>query len=106
MNNEEITDILGRDSMKDAVLIGTEEERTNYYPAIVGIDERNGRVIYDYDRLIECFADEFFDQSDPEADYTAELETAAEHVDFNVIGSLGNWGGHAPVIRRSRRSSR
>ena len=35
--------------------IGTEEERRNYYPAIIGIARDNTHVVYSFEKLAECF---------------------------------------------------
>ncbi len=64
MSIEEIKEILKRDSMQEAVLIGLEEDRENYYPAIIKCDEEKGVVTYDYELLAECFANEFFNPSE------------------------------------------
>lgn len=87
MTNEEIDDFL-KSEAEDAVLIGTDGERMNYYPAIVGIDRNVGRVAYDRRRLVECFSES--------AGMTPE--EAEEWVSYNVERSIPYWGEHAPVI--------
>ena len=54
MTNEEIEELLANE-LENAVLIGTPDERKNYYPAIVGYDTNYQRVIYDRDKLVSCF---------------------------------------------------
>ncbi len=98
MSIEEIKEILKRDSMQEAVLIGLEEDRENYYPAIIKCDEEKGVVTYDYELLAECFANEFFNPSEPEADYGQAMTDAYEWIDYNVIRALPYWGEHAPII--------
>lgn len=95
---DEITEILKRDSMKDAVLIGTEDNRKNYYPAIIDCDEKKGIVTYDYELLARCFADEFFDPSDPSVSYEQAMSDAYEWVDYNIIRGIPYLGEHAPII--------
>lgn len=101
MTVEEVKEFLKKDSMKGSVLIGSEDEREKYYPAIVGFDEEKGRVVYDYGLLCQCFSDEFR-KSDEESgnlvvdhDYDTD---GVEWVDYNVLRSLPYWGEHAPII--------
>ena len=87
MTNDELDEFL-KSELEDAVLIGTEDERKNYYPAIIGIDRNAGKVIYDREKLVECFMN------------TSEMtvEEADEWVSYNVERSIPYWGEHAPVI--------
>ena len=101
MDIDKLKEILKKDSMQEAVLIGSEDEREKYYPAIVECDEKKGIVVYDYDLLAECFANDFFDPSEPNADYGKAMEEAVEWIDYNVIRSLPYWGEHAPVVREN-----
>lgn len=95
MNTEEVKEILKKDSMQEAVLIGSKEDRENYYPAIIKCDEERGVVTYDYGLLAECFAKEF--AKSPEPDEQA-MTDAYEWIDYNVIRSLPYWGEHAPLV--------
>jgi hypothetical protein len=102
MDIEEIKKVLQKDSMKGAVLIGSEDDRESYYPAIVEIDEKEGRVVYDYGLLCHCFAEEFrkADEKAGELVIDHDYETdGVEWVDYNVIRSLPYWGEHAPIVR-------
>jgi len=74
-----------------SVLIGNEDEREAYYPAIVAFDVESGRFIYDYERLVQTFSKEFRDSEDPDTD-------AVEWVDYNVIRSLPYYGDKAPFV--------
>jgi len=74
--------------LEGAVLIGDEGDRKNYYPAIVGIDWINGRVVYDRDKLVQCFV------KSSEMSY----EDADEWVSYNVERSIPYWGPKAPII--------
>ena len=74
--------------LEDAVLIGTEVDRKNYYPAIIGIDRNAGRVAYDRERLVECFMNT----------HGLTAEEADDWVSGNVERSIPYWGEHAPVI--------
>ena len=82
--------------MQDAVLIGSVEDRENYYPAIDNYDVDKGIFIYDYNKLVECFAISFENSDDCDSDLLTE---AAEWVHYNVIGSLPYYGEHAPKIK-------
>lgn len=78
--------------MQEAVLIGDENTRENYYPAIVECDETTGTVTYDYDLLVECFEKEMLDEEDPTL-------AATEWVDYNVIRGIPYYGPHRPKVR-------
>lgn len=104
MTVDEVKEFLKKDSMKEAVLIGSEDEREKYYPAIVGFDEEKGRVIYDYGLLCECFANEFRKSDEESGDLVVDHDydtDGVEWVDYNVIRSLPYWGEHAPVVMSS-----
>lgn len=89
------------DEMAEAVLIGNEQERENYYPAITHLDKTKGRVTYDYDLLVECFANQYLRWNSGEPDYDREraITDAIEWIDYNVVRSLPYWGEHAPLIK-------
>ena len=102
MTVDEVKEFLKKDSMQKAVLIGSEEEREKYYPAIVGFDEENGRVVYDYFLLCKCFANEFRKSDEESGDLVADHDydtDGVEWVDYNVIRSLPYWGEHAPIVK-------
>ena len=75
------------------MLIGSEDEMETYYPAIVGFDPESGRFLYDYDLLVQAFAESFDDgtSEDPETD-------AVEWIDYNVVRALPYYGERAPMI--------
>lgn len=100
MSIEEIKEILKRESMQEAVLIGSKENRENYYPAIIKCDEEKGVVTYDYELLAECFANEFLDRSKgaTATAYEQAMTDAYEWIDYNVIRALPYWGEHAPIV--------
>lgn len=93
MTAEEIGKIA--ETHPDAVLIGAEDERDRYYPAIVAFDENAGRFVYDYQMLVEAFADGFKGSEEP---YGKVLEEAVEWVDYNVVRSLPYYGDRAPLV--------
>lgn len=97
MSIEEIKEILQKDSMKDAILIGLGNWE-DYSPAIIKCDEEKGVVTYDYELLAECFANEFFNPSEPDADYGQAITDAYEWIDYNIIRAIPYWGEHAPII--------
>ena len=73
----------------ESVFIGGEKERIKYFHAIVGVST-DGRVIYDYKKLVSCFIAEGLTE-----------EEAREHISYNVEGSLRGLGEHAPILMRS-----
>jgi hypothetical protein len=104
MTVDEVKEFLKKDSMKEAVLIGSEDEREKYYPAIVGFDEDKGRVVYDYGLLCQCFSDEFRKSDEESGDLVVDHDydtDGVEWVEYNVIRSLPYWGEHAPVVMSS-----
>jgi hypothetical protein len=68
-------------------LIGNDERR-NYYPAIIGVAKDLSHVAYSYERLVRCFMDA----------YNWTYEEAEEWVEYNVERALPYYGEHAPVI--------
>ena len=102
MTVDEVKEFLKKDSMQEAVLIGSKDEREKYYPAIVGFDEEKGRVIYDYFLLCECFANEFRKSDEEDGTLVVDHDyylDGNEWVDYNVIRSLPYWGEHAPIVK-------
>ena len=89
MTKEEVGKIA--ETSPDSVLIGNEDERDRYYPAIVAFDAESCRFIYDYNRLVEEFAKGFKNSEEPYGD-------ALEWVDYNVIRSLSYYGDKAPLV--------
>ena len=71
-----------------AILIGSDEERKSYFPAIIGIDYNAGRVVYSRDKLVECFV----------SCSGMTEEEAVEWVEYNIDRALPYWGEHAPII--------
>lgn len=84
------------DKLPDALLVGGDLERDLYYPAIVAVDDEGGRVIYDYNRLVECFAKVFEEDRGTESD--DPVLDAIEWIDTNILNGLPYWGEHAPYI--------
>ena len=93
MTSEEVNRLAGSEPGASAVLIGGEDERDAYYPAIVAFDDVTGRFVYDYGLLVDAFAKSFSDgiTDDPETD-------AVEWIEFNVLRSLPYYGDKAPII--------
>jgi hypothetical protein len=67
------------EKVKGAVLIGNPMNRGMFFPAIIAIDYKNGRVIYDRDMLV----DQVFKHSTG-----GTWEDADEHVSYNIERSL------------------
>lgn len=68
-------------------LIG-DNDRREYYPAIIGLAKDNSHIAYSRDKLIECFmqANEW------------SYEEAEEWIEYNVERALPYYGEHSPVI--------
>lgn len=58
--------------------------------AIIGMDV-NERVVYDFDKMVECLVDEDCNE-----------ESAIEWIEYNTIRSLPYQGERAPIIMRVR----
>ena len=68
--------------------IGTEEERRNYYPAIIGIARDKSHVVYSLEKLAECFM--------KVNNWT--WDEAIEWIEYDVERALPYYGEHAPLI--------
>lgn len=79
-----------RTEVPDAILIGSPAERMRFYPAIIGIDHDNHRVIYDRDMLVQ----QVYRRSD------CTWDEAEEYVAYNIERSIEGMGSdkHAPLI--------
>ena len=68
-------------------LIGN-EDREKYYPAIIGIARDLSRVVYSFEKLVECFmkANDW------------DWDEAMEWVEVNVERTLPYYGERAPII--------
>ncbi len=62
-------------------------ENPDYASAVIGVDT-NGRVIYDYDLMVESLIEE------DGMDY----DEAVEFIDYNTIGSLPYAGENGPIV--------
>lgn len=56
---------------------------------IIGVDSL-GRVVYDYDKLIDWLV----------LNDGCTAEEAEDYIQYSVIGSAGNYGDAAPIIMR------
>lgn len=72
-------------------LIG-DSDREKYYPAIIGIARDLSRIVYSFEKLVECFmkANDW------------DWDTASEWVEYNVERALPYYGSCAPVILMNR----
>lgn len=75
--------------------LGLEEsvvfENPDYEDAIIGWDENSGRIIYDYEKMVECLMNE------DGMDY----DEAAEFIDYNTVRACPYMGERAPIILKS-----
>jgi hypothetical protein len=76
------------------VEIGLEEsivfENPNYDDAIIGYDEITQRVVYDYEKMIECLINED----------GMEYDEAIDFIDYNTIRACPYMGDKAPIVLR------
>jgi len=68
-------------------LIG-DEDREDYYPAIIGIAKDRGHIAYSFDKLVECFV----------RSNNWTKEEAVQWVGHTLLRTLPNYGETAPVI--------
>lgn len=68
--------------------IGSDEERANYYPAIIGMARDMSHVVYSLEKLAECFM--------KVNNWT--WDEAIEWIEYDVERALPYYGKHAPVI--------
>ena len=75
--------------------LGLEEsvvfESPDYDDAIIGWDENSGRIIYDYEKMVECLMNED----------GMEYDEAAEFIDYNTVRACPYMGERAPIILKS-----
>ena len=75
--------------------LGLEEsvvfESPDYEDAIIGWDENSGRIIYDYEKKVECLMNED----------GMEYDEAAEFIDYNTVRACPYMGERAPIILKS-----
>ena len=80
-------DILNEIGLDESIVF----ENPDYDSAIIGYDEVSGRIIYDYDKMVEHLMD---------ADNT-DYEEAAEFIDYNTVRACPYMGEKAPIILRN-----
>lgn len=80
-------DILCEVGLEESVVF----ESPDYEDAIIGWDENSGRIIYDYEKMVECLMNED----------GMEYEEAAEFIDYNTVRACPYMGERAPIILKS-----
>lgn len=66
--------------------------RETFDALIIGIDQSDHVVIYDYDAIVRFFTAQFLADEPHRDEIDAEME-AIEHVDFNIVGAyMGDRG--------------
>jgi hypothetical protein len=63
-------------------------ENPSYDDAIIGYDEITQRVVYDYEKMVECLVKED----------GMEYDEAMEFIDYNTIRACPYMGENAPII--------
>ena len=81
MNNRELLTEMGLD---ESIVF----ENPNYDDAIIGYDEVSLRIVYDYDKMVECLVKED----------GMEYDEAMEFIDYNTIRACPYMGENAPII--------
>lgn len=75
--------------------LGLEEsvvfENPDYEDAIIGWDENSGRIIYDYEKMVECLMNED----------GMEYDEAVEFIDYNTVRACPYMGERAPIILKN-----
>lgn len=80
-------DLLCELGLEDSVVF----ESPDYEDAIIGWDENTGRIIYDYEQMVECLMNED----------GMEYDEAAEFIDYNTVRACPYMGERAPIILKS-----
>jgi hypothetical protein len=80
-------DLLVELGLEDSIVF----ENSDYDSAIIGYDDNSGRIIYDYEKMIEHLMD---------AD-GIEYEEAMEFIDYNTVRACPYMGDKAPIILHS-----
>lgn len=80
-------DLLCELGLEDSVVF----ESPDYEDAIIGWDENSGRIIYDYEKMVECLMNED----------GMEYDEAAEFIDYNTVRACPYMGERAPIILKS-----
>jgi len=80
-------DILCEVGLEESVVF----ESPDYEDAIIGWDENSGRIIYDYEKMVECLMNED----------GMEYDEAAEFIDYNTVRACPYMGERAPIILKS-----
>jgi hypothetical protein len=62
------------------------------------IATQNGRVIYDYESLVRCYAEHFVKNSKERIELDKAIEEAIDFVSYNTIGSLSYFGEGGPLV--------
>jgi hypothetical protein len=82
-------DAWAQDNDVTVTLIGTDEDRVDYAPAIIGVtQEPRKAVVYSMSKLIECFIHV----------NKWSHENATEWVDFNVVRALPYYNQNGPIL--------
>jgi len=72
------------------------EPQNDFNKAIVGFDEKQNRLIYSYEKIIDVHTEMFIekDETDPNVAY----DNAVEWVDFNTLRAIPYMGKYRPII--------
>tara|TARA_R110001592_G_scaffold142674_3_gene364896 strand:+ start:5451 stop:5783 length:333 start_codon:yes stop_codon:yes gene_type:complete len=71
------------------------EPQDDFNKAVVGYDEKQNRLIYDYEKIVEAIAESFLDE---ERSLESAYNDALEWVNFNTLRSVPYMGKYRPII--------
>ena len=74
--------------IRGLILIGNEDEREDFFPAVIGLAKDGSHVAYSREKLEKCFMEK----------NGWSLEEAIEWVDYNVERALPYYGNQAPAL--------
>ncbi len=78
------------------------EPQDNFNEAIVGFDEKQNRLIYSYEKIVDVYAEMFLeeDKTHPNDEMALHVayDNAVEWVDFNTLRAIPYMGKYRPII--------
>jgi hypothetical protein len=78
------------------------EPQNDFNKAIVGFDEKQNRLIYSYEKIIDVHTEMFIekDETDPNDEMSLHVayDNAVEWVDFNTLRAIPYMGKYRPII--------
>jgi hypothetical protein len=69
------------------------EPQDIFNKAIVGFDEKQNRLIYDYDKMVDAWA-----RTNEESSLESTYENALEWINYNTLRAVPYMGKYRPII--------